>query len=228
MGKTSYQSHEQLTEQITESVKKLAAGNLNTSEIEQLTQNTQALYERTIVIRHKAYELFGEPETTMSQPEEIVIEKKEEPIFDFSQNEPEEKEEIEESMSFDFSEPIKKEIKPVIKPVENENTQSINESIDRSSSLNDTFKSSGSLADRLNNSKIDSLKSAIGINKKFAFISDLFAGSNENYNEAVLRLDTCNSADDAKMILNELSIDNSWDLEHPTAMSFIELVERRF
>ena len=247
MVKTSFKSLEQISEFISEQINQLNNGNLNNSEIEELTENAQELYERLIVLRHKSYETFGEPTATIVEdkiaevPTE-VIEKEiipepiietptvdEDPImsFDFSESMPEPEVVKEAPKTETIEEPINEVVEETILAVED--VTSLNDSMSQNtSSLNDTFKSSGSLADRLNNSKIDSLKTTIGINEKFAFISDLFAGSNENYNEAIARLDTCQSADDAKMILNELSIDNNWDLEHPTAMSFIDLVERRF
>ena len=115
-------------------------------------------------------------------------------------------EEISPMMSFDFYEPIpevnttqekeveKKNETPEPKHSEINTTNSLNESLSNTSSLNDTFKPKSSLAERLTNSKIDDLKSAIGINEKFAFITDLFAGSNKDYDTAISILNSCHSS----------------------------------
>lgn len=257
MGKTSFQSLDQLAKYISDNITELNNGNLNSSEIEDLTENTRDLYERLIVIRHKAYEKFGEPnETVAVQKEEInspepIIEK---PAFNLSTEETVKEEVIEEEpmMSFDFSEPVTESVPPVREevptiveepiiepePIIEETPESI--SIEKeiaslgdslssnSASLNDAFKSSGSLSDKLKQSKIEDLKSHIGINKKFSFISDLFGGSNENYNEAITALNTCQNGDDARAILGDLAQTNNWDVEGETVSTFVDLVERRY
>ena len=237
MGKTSFKSLEQITNYISDKINDLNKGQLNNSEIEELTINAQELYERLVVIRHKAYEAFGQPKANISEPVEEIIEIEEQSIEESLQ-------EISPMMSFDFSEPIveEKEESTTVNEIsetfnkeetfetsnpKTEEISSLSESMTRASSLNDTFKQSGSLADRLTNSKIDDLKSAIGINEKFAFITDLFAGSNEDYNAAISILNSCNSSQEAKTILNEISINNNWDLDNPNVGSFIELIERR-
>ena len=253
MGKTSFQSLDQLVKNISENINLLNNGQLNSSQIEALTENTRDLYERLIVIRHKTYEKFGESEAE-STPEvekeviETVTELAEESIFDFAPEEVKEevKEEVDDMMSFDFSEPIA-ETQPVIEeepivetaveeetipevetPIEKE-MSSLNDSISSAStSLNDGFKSSHSLADRLNQSKIVDLKSSIDINKKFSFITGLFAGSNEDYNEAISTLNSCTDGDQARNLLGGLAEKHRWDVEEKTVLTFVELIERRY
>ena len=53
---TSFKSLDQIVADITEQVKKLNSGSIDTPEIELLTSNAQELYERLVVIRHKAFE----------------------------------------------------------------------------------------------------------------------------------------------------------------------------
>jgi len=248
MSKTSFKSLEQLSNYISDKINQLNNGQLNNSEIEELTEHSQELYERLIVLRHKSYEKYGEPTKDVSvEKVEIVqevIEEPEQSIEDIL-------EEISPMMSFDFSEPIveakieetisvietireEKSVEPeIVSPKsivpEVENSRELNESISNgSSSLNDSYKSSGSLADRLTSSKITNLKSVIGINEKFAFITDLFSSSNEHYNEAINTLNNCNDGHEAKQHLNTMSINHNWDLDSKTVASFMELIERRY
>jgi hypothetical protein len=248
MGKTSFKSLEQISSYVTEKINQLNNGQLNTSEIEELTSNAQELYERLIVIRHKSYETFGASDTdaVKAENEEVkeIIEEPEQTVEEMLG-------EISPMMSFDFSEPIVESKVESIKPVmetsieeksfepesipseedlsKDDNSSSLNDSMAKStSSLNDSYKSSGSLAERLTNSKIKDLKSVIGINEKFAFITELFAGSNESYNESIHNLNNCNDSSEAKNILNDLSIANDWNLDSKTVASFIELLDRRY
>ena len=226
MGKTSFQSLDQLSKNISKQIDLLNTGQLNASGIEGLTQFSQDLYERLIVIRHKAYEKLGAPtkaETIVTPILEKVIEpivepkkEEEESTLDFSiETKVEEKEP--EMMFFDFSEPVT-ETTPIAEAIQEDtpifeepiitksivredNSTSLNDSHAGSASLNDAFKNknSGSLADSLNQSVISDLKSHIDINKKFSFISNLFAGSNENYNDAINTLNNCLDGDQARV-----------------------------
>ena len=243
MGKTSFKSLEQISKYISDKINDLNKGQLNNSEIEELTVNAQELYERLIVIRHKSYETFSESTTIIEIEKPTVIEKSIEIPEQSIENM---LEEVSPMMSFDFTEPVEtleknEETSTIqnqiieesnetesINAEESEESNSLNETISKNTtSLNDSFKPSGSLADKLTNSKINDLKSAIGINEKFAFITDLFEGSNENYNAAINKLNNCENSHDAKQILNEISMANNWDLDNSTVGSFLELIERR-
>jgi len=249
MGKTSYQSITEIVNQIKSKVESLNNGDLNLDELDKLTNNSRELYERLIVLRHKAFENISGNESIVeeeNQDIENTIEDEKQKDFQTEVVEINEVEPIEENMMFDFSEPIEKiervkrvEVEQIDEDENNDEAEIIKENKSESStlnesfssntdSLNDAFKSKMSLADKLTNSKIGDLKSAIDINKKFAFISDLFSGSNENYNEAVNALNSCGSADKAKELLNQLSNKNHWDVENQTVEKFVDLVERRY
>jgi len=252
MGKTSFKSLDQLSNYISDKINQLNNGQLNNSEIEKLTEHSQELYERLIVLRHKSYEKYGVPVMDVVEEKPDVIEELPKEVIEVEEQSVEDiLGEISPMMSFDFSEPIGEEpiveTKPVTETVvekksiksemtrpepilpKNNNSISLTDSMANStSSLNDSFKSSGSLADILTNSKISNLKSAIGINEKFAFITDLFSSSNEEYNEAIDTLNNCNGIKEAKDLINDISIKHNWDLDSKTVGSFIELIERRY
>jgi hypothetical protein len=241
---TSFQSLNQLAVNISKNIESLSNGQLNNDQIEKLTSDTRELYERMIVIRHKMYEKFGKSESTAKSIDEVkeIEPKKEEEIIDFS--EPEKEPEI-EMMSFDFSEPEPlieektEEVTEVITEttieekitITEETTTTLSESINTENhSLNDVFKSTGSnsLADKLNQTAIQDLKSNIDINKKFKFINELFNGSNENYNAAIEELNNCSDADIARSKLTEMSSSNNWDVESDAVGVFVQLIERRY
>jgi len=237
MGKTSYQSIDQIAKHISDQISKLNNGDLNVSDIDELTVNSQELYERLVVIRHKAFEKLGKPETaepTIDTPIKETVKEVEEPIFNFADETKADEEQ--EEMAFDFSEPIvedsiKNEAVADTVEVEDEAPSILNEKISQSTaSLNDAFRDqkSESLADKLKQSKIKDLKSHIDINKKFSFISNLFKGSNENYNLAINQLNDCDNGDQARLILAELLTKNNWEVEDETVTNFVEIVERRF
>ncbi len=97
-------------------------------------------------------------------------------------------------------------------------------------SLNDNYfgVEDNSLANKLKNTPIANLKSAIGINVKFTFINELFGGNADEFNQSVDTIDGMNSADDARKMLGDLSGKHNWDLESKPVSQFVEMVERRF
>lgn len=61
MGKTSHQNLNDLVKELQDHLQKLNSGNLKLDEMENLVNSAKEIYERLVVMRHKAYENFGEP-----------------------------------------------------------------------------------------------------------------------------------------------------------------------
>src|SRR5688572_6435734 len=61
MGKTSHQHIGALAKELAAQLQKLEKGNLAVNELEDLVNSAKDIYERLVVIRHKAYENFGDP-----------------------------------------------------------------------------------------------------------------------------------------------------------------------
>jgi len=61
MGKTSHQNLNELVKDLQDHLQKLNSGNLKLDEIENLVNSAKEIYERLVVMRHKAYENFGDP-----------------------------------------------------------------------------------------------------------------------------------------------------------------------
>ena len=83
------------------------------------------------------------------------------------------------------------------------------------------------MADRLSENKVADLRTTIGINDKFLFINELFDGNMRIYDEALKKLNDCNTMAQADLLLLDLKIVYNWDSESPTVKKFVELVRRK-
>ncbi|REJ82914.1 MAG: hypothetical protein DWQ44_02005 [Bacteroidetes bacterium] len=89
--------------------------------------------------------------------------------------------------------------------------------------------SSQNIADRHSHKPIIDLKSSIGINEKFLFINQLFAGDAVSYNQAIEKLNNSSSAEEArKYIESEIAGRYEWETASGPAHKFLEFVERRY
>jgi hypothetical protein len=75
---------------------------------------------------------------------------------------------------------------------------------------------------------IADLRSAIGINDKFQYINELFAGNMQEYEIAVQQLNTAETLDSAMEYFMSIQQLYSWDNEHETVKRLFDLVERRY
>lgn len=76
--------------------------------------------------------------------------------------------------------------------------------------------------------KLDGLKSTIGLNEKFLFITDLFHGKTERYNQAIKQLDACTGLNEAMDVINHhlpVEIDKEDSI---TYKQFVDLLNRRY
>jgi hypothetical protein len=120
---SSFDSKDSLLESISSSFQSLSKGELSVNELETLVQQTRELYERAVVLRHKAYEKsLGRVEETVVIPvaevsetlieeiPEIIVEEKEETVVETAKEE--------EQPTFDMSFSIFDELETESKPVE--------------------------------------------------------------------------------------------------------------
>jgi hypothetical protein len=84
------------------------------------------------------------------------------------------------------------------------------------------------LADKLKMTRINDLRTSIGINQKFLFMNDLFEGENTVFNNAINRLNSCGNGDEAKTVLTEYSVKYGWSNDSERVVQFFELIERRY
>ena len=224
MGKTNFNTLQELAQSLTKKIDKLANGNLPIDDLDQVTNSAKEIYERLIIIRYKFYEDINGLENEVVLNEEGETEVNSESINIDNQND-----NSDEMMMFDFSEAEESSDES-----ENESTTTNSDVIDVQdedidSSLNDSYKKEDkSVGKKLSKSAISDLKSHIGINRKFSFISDLFNGNNEAYNHAINSLNTCDSRTEAFTLLEEIKTNQNWDDEHQTVANFIALIDRRY
>jgi len=81
------------------------------------------------------------------------------------------------------------------------------------------------VSDIIKTKPLTSLADAIGVNDKFLFIREVFNGSPESYNQAILRLESAASYSDAKEVLRSYTGDIK---ETGVMKQLLALVKRKF
>lgn len=239
--------------QIVHLSEKLEKGELRAEEIEEMTEFSRQLYERLVVLQYKAYEATvkaqdahqeevgaeasaneaTEPDQAyeaetpvaeaIAEPEQVVEETEPEQVKLEPEQSQEDLEDLSERFSFRFE------------PEETPSNQislidSIEEIKKMEKSINEAFSDQpASLAQRLNKKPVANLKTAITINQKFKFISDLFNNDADAFAKAIDRINACASYIEAdEFIHNGLTTRFEWEMKSPTVKEMMDLVERRF
>ncbi len=92
-----------------------------------------------------------------------------------------------------------------------------------------TTKEDKSIADKLQKNPIADLKTAIGINQKFAFINELFDGDSNSYNTAIEKINSFTEHQQAvSFIETELVPVYGWTPDGESYAQLQELISRRF
>jgi hypothetical protein len=90
-------------------------------------------------------------------------------------------------------------------------------------------RKSGDIAEKKQDQPIKSLGNSISISQKHEFISALFAGESNALKDAISKIESMNSFDDAIVWLDqELSNQNNWKKNEKLSFEFANLVRRRF
>jgi len=87
---------------------------------------------------------------------------------------------------------------------------------------------SANLYERLRLTKIESVKRAISVSKRFEIQNALFDKNADRYNEAISQLDSAESLDAANTILNALSSEFDWDAEDELVQELQTILLRRY
>lgn len=209
-----------------------------------MVSNARDLYERLIVLRHKAYEqeVNGSMTGDVQSPSvEIEL-----PTFTLDLSEiPSDT--IETELPSDLN-PVVNEnvtdqrqvnlmdmIEEVTKTGPTENTSTIEPAEDNAVdisfpeptpivSLNDILsqnQNTSTILNRLEKSKIDDLKKSITMNQRFQFSRELFSGDSEQYEITISALNNCDS-EKALELFQTYKQKWSWD---ETTIAFIELLD---
>lgn len=98
-------------------------------------------------------------------------------------------------------------------------------------SLNELFSSGKkevNLAEKHTSTPITDLSKEINLNRKFAFVNDLFKGNMDNYNTSIQQLNSIGSWEAAQNYLAGISSKLQWHLTQKTADDFTDFVKRRW
>lgn len=96
-------------------------------------------------------------------------------------------------------------------------------------SVNDQAKSSKSVLDFHQNSRIEGITGAISLNQRFLFTNNLFGGNIQAFSHALEELELCKDFSEAKeLILKKYVPRYMWDITGAEAEEFIDIVKRRF
>lgn len=98
---------------------------------------------------------------------------------------------------------------------------SINEKIQKE-------KTDYSIGARMQESAINDLRSAIGLNEKFLFINELFKGNHDAYHATIDELNALQNKEEAFAVLEKKAAENDWQNNKEIKTKFYHLVERRF
>jgi hypothetical protein len=97
--------------------------------------------------------------------------------------------------------------------------------------INDKLKGdkSPSLADNLQNTKINDLAKSVSLNQRFVFIKELFNGNLDNYEKALNNLNSFESWEEANQFIEEeLATEYNWDISKKSVEEFNSIVQRKF
>lgn len=160
------------------------------------------------VVEQPAFDFSMDQEIEMEKSEDISVKTHEEPTDHFPEDT-----DIKTNTSDIFKESH-------VERFEKEDGNSLNEKL--------KTEQEESLRKKLQRTPVSDLRSEISIAKKFEYITFMFEGKNEKYEEAINSLNNCSDGEEARDKLNEYSTQYNWDLENKSIMKFVELVERRY
>lgn len=224
----------EIIHKIQEHSNDLESGKLNLNQLNEMLELSRQLNERMAILRYKALtnksttekttpkitkeQLFDEIATNKIAPkkEEVKEEK----------NAPENKD---AGFTIDFSKIEESEITPISS--QRDLMDQISEDEKSAFSINEKLASEkkASVAEKLQQSKIDDLRTVIGINQKFLFMNDLFEGEKAHYDHTIDKINSLNSKHDVDAYLNnEVTSKFNWDSNNESVKSFKAIVERKF
>ncbi len=82
--------------------------------------------------------------------------------------------------------------------------------------------------ERFNEAKVESLKSAINLNKKIAFVNELFKENTVEYAKAIDQLNSSSDINEAMRYFNELKHQYGWSNENELITELEQLVQKRY
>jgi hypothetical protein len=244
-----YKRLKEIISELKSQIETIDSGKLSREEIENAAELGRELYERLVVIRHKAYDHLvkgddissAEPAPIPFKVPEIKHEVSPNQISLIDAIQELAPETIEEKIpAVAKSEVIVPEVKTpevkmpevkipeskpahtphIAKPVQTTSAESIHERLSRD------IPKKESLSEKIEHAPIPDLKKAISINQRFQFSKELFKNNSQEYEVAIEKLNST-SRDEAMRMLDNLKSKFSWSDESAVVNDFRELVDRR-
>ena len=242
-----------LAQQLADQLNGLYSGKNKKDSLEQMVNHSRELYERLVVLRHKAYEQEVQPESERMIEESIELEMPtisldlDTPAFNATSNPIQEKKE-EENSAFVFE--MDTEIAPIeesalveemevdtrqvnlmdmIEEVTQEKTSAPVENNTPIISLNEILaqqQTQHTILKALEKAPIEDLKKSITMNQRFQFARELFKGDSEQYELSISELNNA-QPERAFEVLENLKRKWNWDTTSIAYIELEELVQRR-
>lgn len=89
-------------------------------------------------------------------------------------------------------------------------------------------ESLGPIAEKSLETPIDNIKNAINLNKKIAFVNELFNKNVFEYAKSIDRLNQANDLNDALLIFSEIKHQNAWSNQNELVQELERIIKRRF
>lgn len=238
-----------LSQQLTDQLNHLYSGQYKKESLESMVNNARDLYERLVVLRHKAYEqevnINSDEETSNSSIEVELptftldlsdisaIENNNSTVEELNPTQIESMADqrqvnlmdmIEEVTKTDHSTDVETTETFLAETPSEISTDSIQLEPTPIISLNDILsqnQNTSTILNRLEKSKIDDLKKSITMNQRFQFARELFNGDSEQYEITISALNNC-EADKAFEMFQNYKQKWAWD---ETSIAFIELLD---
>lgn len=199
----------ELVEALSGACRELNGGAMRPGGLEQACDDARELYERLVVLRHKARE--AGPSTKFAQP---MVNKLREPSTADTTNE-------------DVA-PLRLDTRPAPEPPSRQTSL-----IDAIASTEDDERPAKApavtIAEKLQKSAVVDLVKAISLSQKFWFVSELFQGDRIAYDKAIERLNAGANAQDAMTYVQQEVIAKLTKPADPEALTaFTDLIQRRY
>jgi len=243
----------ELLKRIQEIYTKLENNSLESSEIDELVDLSNNLYERALVLRYKVAEqrIFGEniaqttnTDSTDDLSEVNILESQISEAIDFSIFENQEEkileseaeknelesatESIETELNFTGSSEIEVEEVPEMDIEMKEEKEVVPSQNSNNSTEWDSYFSKV-LADHSTGIQkpLMSLAGSFGLNERILYINELFNGEAEKFSDAILSLDKIQDWNSCKNSLGNLANEENWEKEIDTVGEFVLHVYRK-
>ena len=229
----SYRKIPDLVQELNRLGEKMENGELSADELRSFTELSRELYERSVVLRYKAFEEAVKGSSEEKPKEETAEDSTKENMVEEEPPAGDEKTEEEEVVpkggSFKMGGESQKQDYSQISLID-----SIHELSDGGQSVNDQIADApgadtNRLADKLQKSPVADLKKAIPLNQKFQFTKELFEGDENAFKRAIDKLNAADDKGEAQSYLHqELKAEYKWSEESETFQLLTNWVERRY